>query len=305
MIAPFSLTKIDKEYIMNQNESHQDTKFLLSGGYDLHTHTIPSHVSRSLDDFELIEQATRAGMKGVMIKCHYEPTGARAALVNRRMPAGSAKAFGAIPLNHPVGGINPYAVHSALKMGASMVFMPTRDAENCLLSGDMPGDFFRRPGISLLDEFGSLKPEVYDVMDVVKEYDAALATRHISTEESVKLCVEGRRRGVRMVLTHPEWDRTTVSPEIQKSLAQMGVWVEKCWYNVGEGNCSIEEMASHIRIVGAEHCFLSTDRGQAGRETPVEGMSCFISQLLRQGITTDEIHTMLCVVPEYVLGIQK
>ena len=108
-----------------------------------------------------------------------------------------------------------------------------------------------------------------------------------------------------MVLTHPEWDRTTVSPEIQKSLAQMGVWVEKCWYNVGEGNCSIEEMASHIRIVGAELCFLSTDRGQAGRETPVEGMSCFISQLLRQGITTDEIHTMLCVVPEYVLGIQK
>ena len=40
---------------MNQNELHQDTKSLLSGGYDLHTHTIPSHVSRSLDDFELIE----------------------------------------------------------------------------------------------------------------------------------------------------------------------------------------------------------------------------------------------------------
>lgn len=290
---------------MNQNKLHQEAKSLLVGGYDLHTHTIPSHVSRSLDDFELIEQATLAGMKGVMIKCHYEPTGARAALVNRRMPTGSAKAFGAIPLNHPVGGINPYAVHSALKMGASMVFMPTRDAENCLLSGDMPGDFFRRPGISLLDEFGSLKPEVYDVMDVVKEYDAALATGHISTNESVKLCVEGRRRGVRMVLTHPEWDRTTVSPETQKSLAQMGVWVEKCWYNVGEGNCSIEEMASHIRIVGAEHCFLSTDRGQAGREAPVEGMTRFVSQLLRQGITTDEIHTMLCVVPEYVLDIHK
>ena len=99
---------------MNQNKLHQEAKSLLVGGYDLHTHTIPSHVSRSLDDFELIEQATLAGMKGVMIKCHYEPTGARAALVNRRMPTGSAKAFGAIPLNHPVGGINPYAVHLSL-----------------------------------------------------------------------------------------------------------------------------------------------------------------------------------------------
>lgn len=286
-------------------EQNQISSQLLKDGYDLHIHTIPSHVPRSLDDFELVDQATQAGMKGVLIKCHYEPTGARAALVNRRAPAGSAKAFGAVALNHPVGGINPYAVHSALKMGAHIVFMPTRDAENCLLSGDMPGDFFKRPGIGILDDSGRLKPEVYDVMDVVKQYDAVLATGHISTEESVKLCVEGRQRGVRMVLTHPEWDRTIISAEIQTKLADLGVWIEKCWYNVGEGNCSIEEMAAHIRAVGPEHCFLSTDRGQLGRETPVEGMKSFISQLLEQEISEDEIHTMLCVVPEFVLEIRK
>ena len=290
---------------MNQALVSNESRALLAGGYDLHTHTIPSHVPRALDDFELVEQATRAGMKGVMIKCHYEPTGARAALVNRRMPAGSARAFGAVALNHPVGGVNPYAVHSALKMGASIVFMPTRDAENCLLSGDMPGDFFARPGISILDGSGALRPEVYDVMDVVKEYGAVLATGHISAEESVKLCMEGRRRGVRMVLTHPEWDRTVVPPELQRRLAEAGVWVEKCWYNVGEGSCSMEEMAAHIRAVGPAHCFLSTDRGQAGRETPVEGITRFVSRLLQQGITAGEIHTMLCVVPEYVLGLRN
>ena len=276
---------------------------LLQGGYDLHIHTIPSHVPRSLDDYEAAEQATRVGMRGILIKNHYEPTGARAALVNRRAPAGSAVVYGAVVLNHPAGGLNPYAVHSALKMGASVVFMPTRDAANCLLSGDMPGDFFCRPGISLLDDCGRLRPEIYDVMDVVKSYGAALATGHISAEESIKLCIAGRERGVRMVLTHPEWDRTVVPGEIQTDLARRGVWIEKCWYNIAEGNCHIEEMASHIRAVGAEHCYLSTDRGQRGRETPVEGMTQFIAALLRTGITEREVAVMLRDVPTAVLGI--
>lgn len=281
----------------------QRAKELLQGGYDLHIHTIPSHAPRSLDDFEAVEQATKAGMKGILIKNHYEPTGARAALVNRRSPAGSAVAYGAAALNWPLGGLNPYAVQSALNMGASIVFMPTRDAANCLLFGDMPGDFFRRPGISLLDGEGRLKPEIYDIMDAVKSYGAALATGHISAEESVKLCVEGRERSVRMVLTHPEWDRTVVPGEIQADLARKGVWIEKCWYNVAEGNCAIEDMVAHIRLVGAERCYLSTDRGQRDRELPAEGMARFISALLQCGITEQEVSVMLRDVPAIVLGL--
>lgn len=281
----------------------QNAAGLLCGGYDLHIHTLPSHVKRSLDDFELVEQATAAGMAGVLIKSHYEPTGARAVLVNHRSSASCAKAFGAVALNHPVGGLNPYAVHSALKMGARVVFMPTRDAANCLVSGDMPGDFFARPGISLLTDTGLLKPEVYDIIDVVKQYNAALATGHISTAESIALCTEGRKRGVRMVLTHPEWDRTTVPVLVQKQLAELGVFIEKCWYNIAEGNCTAAEMAAHLRFVGAEHCFLTTDRGQADREMPVEGMARFIDTLLGEGITPDALRQMLCVSPAEILGL--
>ena len=45
------------------------------GAWDLHTHSSPSHFHRALDDFQLLEDAERWGMAGVMIKCHYEPTG--------------------------------------------------------------------------------------------------------------------------------------------------------------------------------------------------------------------------------------
>ena len=53
-------------------DKYGEAKELLRGGYDLHAHSFPSHVSRSVDDFELLEQAAGAGMAGVMIKNHYE-----------------------------------------------------------------------------------------------------------------------------------------------------------------------------------------------------------------------------------------
>jgi hypothetical protein len=278
-------------------------KELLCGAYDLHTHTIPSHLDRALDDIDLVRQASEAGMAGVVIKNHYEPTGARAQLVNRHH-FGTARAYGTVVLNHPVGGLNAYAVYSALEMGASLVFMPTRDAENCLRDASLQKNFFARPGISILDETGRLKKEVFDIMDIVKKYGAALATGHISPLESEILCREGLKRGVRMVLTHPEWYRTTVPLAIQKELARQGAWIEKCFYNLEDGSCTAAEMASHIRSIGASHCFMTTDRGQYGKALPAVAMESFIQSLLREGIRDPEIALMLREVPREVLGLK-
>ena len=44
-------------------DKYGEAKELLRGGYDLHAHSFPSHVSRSVDDFELLEQAAGAGMR--------------------------------------------------------------------------------------------------------------------------------------------------------------------------------------------------------------------------------------------------
>lgn len=77
---------------------------LLAGAYDLHIHSAPSHFPRQWDDFEIVEQAAACAMAGVLLKSHYEPTGARAAMVNRRLSGLSTKAYGAVALNHPVGG---------------------------------------------------------------------------------------------------------------------------------------------------------------------------------------------------------
>lgn len=282
-------------------EIRREAEALLQGGFELHAHSFPSHIKRSVDDFELIEQAARVHMAGVMIKNHYESTAARAALVNRRSGL-PTRAYGGLVLNWPAGGLNPYAVESALKLGAGFIWLPTRDAANCLQYGDMPGDFFARPGISVLDDKGRLVPAFYEVLEVIKKYDAVLATGHISVSESIEVCRASRNAGVRTVLTHPEWKRTIVPRKIQRELADMGVFIERNWANVEDGDCTAEQMLEHIRAVGPERTFLATDRGQAWKETPIEGMLRFIELLLSNGFKDREIRTMVCDVPGQLLG---
>lgn len=282
-------------------KNRQKAVSLIQGGYDLHAHSFPSHIRRSLDDFELVKQAAGAGMAGVMIKNHYESTAARAMLVNRNSHV-SAKAYGGLVLNWPAGGINPYAVESSLRLGASFIWLPTRDAANCLRYGDMPGDFFKRPGISVLDESDCLIPAFYEVLAVIKKYDAVLATGHVSVKEAVAACKAAREMKIRTVLTHPEWRRTAVPADIQVQLADLGVVVEKDWANVKDGECTVGQMIADIRAVGVERSFIATDRGQAGCETPLEGMLCFIELLLDNCFTDQEIRTMVCEVPKALLS---
>jgi hypothetical protein len=152
---------------------------LIKGSYDLHVHTAPSHFKRLMDDFELVLEADKYNMSGILIKNHYEPTGARAIIANK-YSGSKAKLYGSITLNWPVGGINPYAVESSLRMGCKIVWLTTRDAANSLLYGDMSGDFFIRPGISIFDDNGNANRSLYEILEVVKKYDAFIATGHLS-----------------------------------------------------------------------------------------------------------------------------
>ncbi|MBU5627960.1 hypothetical protein KQI82_13695 [Oscillibacter sp. MSJ-2] len=274
---------------------------LVRGAYDLHVHTSPSHFPRALDDFALIEEAEEIGMAGVLIKSHYEPTAARAEIVNRHSGK-QVTAFGGVALNWPVGGLNPYAAQSALAMGAAVVWMPTRDAENCLRFGNMPGDFFTRPGITILEETGKIRPEVYAILETVRSYDACLATGHLSAEESARLCREGIAMGVRMVLTHPEWRRTTVPIETQIEMAQLGVLIEKNWYNAVDGSVSVEQLAAHLDALPCGSVFLATDRGQADGGRPAKEFLSALEHMLRCGVEEARLEAAVRLTPRLVLG---
>lgn len=283
---------------------HADEIFeLMKGAYDLHTHTSPDFNERSLNDEELLKQADLYGMAGVMLKNHLDPTPARAALVNQ-IGNHTAKAYGSAVLNLSIGGLNPIAVKYYLQLGAKIIWMPTVHARNQI-------EYFGRdknmdiPGIRLLDEEGNLKPEILEILDLIKEYDAAVATGHISIGESIAVCTAARERKIRTVLTHPDWTCTTLPIDIQKFLVEKGVLVEKLWFDIGINHVTAEYMAQTIRDLGVENCFMATDRGQAGKEYPAEGLMMFMDKMLDCGFSRDEIRIMTHDNPQKVLGEGK
>src|ERR1700745_464386 len=100
----------------------------LEGAYDLQVHVGPDVIARRIDDVDCAREFLTHGMKGVVLKSHYIQTGERAQVVTKAV-AGS-KVFGALTLNHSVGGLNPVAVELAGRTGCKIVWMPTVDAAN-------------------------------------------------------------------------------------------------------------------------------------------------------------------------------
>src|ERR1700720_1130770 len=80
----------------------------LTGVIDIHAHHDPDSVPRSIDAIDLAKLAKSRGMRGLVLKNHYEPTASLAYIVRKEVPG--IEIFGGISLDLTVGGVNPAAV---------------------------------------------------------------------------------------------------------------------------------------------------------------------------------------------------
>src|ERR1700685_2571979 len=80
----------------------------LTGVIDFHVHSGPDSVPRSIDAIDLAKLAKARGMRGLVLKNHYESTASLAYVVRKEVPG--IEIFGGIDLNRSVGGVNPVAV---------------------------------------------------------------------------------------------------------------------------------------------------------------------------------------------------
>src|ERR1700759_4583607 len=102
----------------------------LAGVIDIHVHSAPDSTPRSIDAIDIARLARSRGMRGVVLKNHYEPTASLAYVVRKEVPG--IEVFGGIDLNLSVGGMNPSAVeHMAATTGhyGRVVWMSTFDSE--------------------------------------------------------------------------------------------------------------------------------------------------------------------------------
>ncbi|BCJ87710.1 DUF6282 family protein [Effusibacillus dendaii] len=286
---------------------------LLDGAIDIHVHSSPSIFPRSVDDFELAEQAKSAGMRAIVLKAHEESTVSRAKLVSK-IVAG-IEVYGSLVLNEYVGGLNPYAVDMALQTGAKIIWMPTGSAKQHIDHYGGKSDYkeqksiirlLPQKGISVLSEDGKLLPVVFEIIDLLKQSDAVLATGHLSPKETEILVKAAVERGVEKILVaHPDLKINRMDLDLQCELVRLGAYVEKSMLTLMPGWKSIEpeELVNGIRKIGPDRCILQTDFGQINHPVPVEGYRQFTELLLQHGLQESDVRKMACVNPAHLLGL--
>jgi uncharacterized protein DUF6282 len=279
----------------------------LRGAYDLQVHVAPDLIERRIDDIDLAKEFLAHGLRGFVLKSHYIPTMERAKVVSKAVPGISA--YGAITLNHSVGGLNPVAVEIAGRSGCKIVWMPTVDAANetagrldgpnvklpfwAKIQRELAATGIAPPPLSVLDLSGEISDAARRCVEVIAKHDMILATGHLGRVEIFKLVRTARDMGVRkIVVTHAEFPSQNLSAEEQWELAQMGALIEHCFTTMHTGKAPWEAVIASIRKVGVERCLLSTDLGQTINPPVAEGFAMFAQRLLDAGFAVEQIRRM-------------
>jgi hypothetical protein len=273
----------------------------VAGTIDIHVHSDPDDRPRSIDAIDVAKLAKSRGMRGIVLKNHYDPTGPLAYVVRKEVPG--IEVFGGVDLNLTVGGMNAAAVEHMTKVSGGwgrFVWMSTFDAENQVRYSKENRPFVR------VARNGELLPEVKEVIGVIAKYGLVLATGHVSPEEALLLFREGKRQGVQhMVVTHAMTAPVLMDiPQMQEA-TKLGAFIEFVGGSLAAGDAStrMAQFADAIRKVGPEFCVLSSDLGQRGNPLPPDGYGEFLVALRARGFSQQEIDRMSKENPARLLGI--
>src|SRR5215472_472508 len=165
----------------------------LRGAYDLQVHVGPDVIARRIDDIDCAKEFLGRSMKGFVIKSHYIQTGERAQVATKAVPG--SRLFGAVTLNHSVGGLNPVAVEIAGRSGCKVVWMPTVDAQNetagrldggntklpfwAKIQRELAAAGITRAPMTVLDSRGEVSEETRQCLELIARHDMILATGHL------------------------------------------------------------------------------------------------------------------------------
>ena len=285
---------------------------LMQGAIDLHCHSGPSVMARALNHEQALEQAAEAGMRAVLFKDHYYPTGPFVDVLKEAGKATRAEPVGSIVLNNAVGGINPFAVEPALKCGAKVVWMPTVSAANHIREGHrkslLPtkGKMLKQVGLSAVDASGDVLDNVKHVLDIIAEHDAVLSCGHLHISEVWPLFDEAKKRGVtRLLVNHPSYTVGATLSDV-KELVSMGARIEHSICMFIPNRMKVYDDAflkALIEAAGVDRTFFGSDLGQANAPLPVEGFRQIIGLCLSLGYSEDDVRKMVGTNAAQLAGI--
>jgi uncharacterized protein DUF6282 len=288
----------------------------LEGAYDLQIHVGPDVIPRRIDDIDCAKEFLAHGMKGFVLKSHYIQTGERAQVVTKAVPG--SRVFGAITLNHSVGGLNPVAVELAGRTGCKIVWMPTVDAQNetagrpdggseklpfwAKIQRELAAEGISPPPLSVVDAAGELVEPARRCLERIARHNMILATGHLGRREIFALARAANAMGLKKVLvTHAEFPSQNLTGDEQNELADLGATIEHCFTTYSTLKAPWEAAFANIRRAGVSRAVISTDLGQTINPPVAEGFAMFAQRLLDAGFTADEVRTMAVTNPTRLL----
>jgi len=284
----------------------------LESAYDLQVHVGPDVIARRIDDIDCAKEFLARGMKGFVLKSHYIQTGERAQVVTKAVPG--SHVFGAVTLNHSVGGLNPVAVEIAGRTGCKIVWMPTVDAQNetagrldgggtklpfwAKMQRELAAEGISPPPLTVIDEAGEVTDATRGCMERIAKHNMILATGHLGRREIFALVRAAKAMGLKKVLvTHAEFPSQSLTADAQRELADMGALIEHCFTTTYTAKATWESAFANIRRTGVQRTVISTDLGQTINPPVAEGFGMFAQKLLDAGFSIDDVRTMAVTNP--------
>ena len=274
----------------------------LIGAIDLHAHFGPDSYDRQWDAFEVVKLAKERGMRGVVLKNHWSESAGLAWLI-RKYGTQGIEVFGSVTLDTPVGGVNPMAVRYMADVEGAwgrIVWMPTHDSEHEV-------DYNRETRAkAIVSRNGKLIPEVFDVLDLVKERNLTLATGHVTPEEALMIMAEAKKRGItKIIVTHPLLGEqyTNMSLAQMQEAVKLGGAIEITAGTVsrdGPGKMRAIEM---IKTVGSQNVFVGSDSGLVGTPNHPDALAMAAKALRAAGFSEQDLNRMFKETPARLVGL--
>lgn len=284
---------------------------LLQGAIDCHIHAYPDFVHRAQDMIQIAIDASKAGMRALAFKDHWNVSANAAYLVQRHIDHLIEKG----ELTHRVEvyggtgtclGMNPEAVRVALQYpNCKMIWFPTFTSLGFWRGAGHP----ERGGVRLVSDAGVVLPEVCEIMEMAAAKKVGIGFGHTDFQELLPLAKKAKELGVRATLDHPLLELNKLLLDEMKQLADLGVYVGTyCQPMIPSLYQPIADPMETIRTmqeIGPERCIIGSDFGQVLHLDSIDGMRVFIRALLGFGMTEAEVRTMLQDNPAKLMWLDE
>ena len=272
---------------------------LLQGAIDCHIHAYPDFVHRSQDMIGIAIEASKAGMRALAFKDHWNISCNAAYLAQRHIDYLVEKG----ELQHPVAiyggagtchGMRPEYIRVALQYpNFKMIWFPTFTSLGFWRGAGQP----EKGGVRLVAENGEVLPEVAEILKMAAEKKVGVGFGHTDFKELLPLAKKAKQLGVRATLDHPLLELNKLLIDEMKELAELGVYVgtycQPMIPSLYQPVADPMETIRTIKAIGPERCIIGSDFGQVLHMDAIDGMRVFIRALLGFGITPQQIKVML------------